>query len=759
MRTDKAAGFLVPLDSLFMYILNLVMSTILAICSKELCDRCDISGQSVSIAILHKRRTMSELLSWDVDSEGDDIISVSESLLSDGDVLGLDTNERNYRSVYSGHNILSAYLSSMVQEQPVETGWVTDNRYVIPLHVPSVVVGHVHKRIAVCDTGTTKVATHAYVDYNARLICSQACYSLTGSMALSQAIVTIHNSMLTNQLAPDGFEINIGTTGVTNSPLVCGNAKFVEEYDTYELEVSLDGKVYKAPTSCPNTRYKAPCGLGSTLSVNSLILMYPHINQYMVSSEDRCPESREVGFLCPCSSSSSAALKGLVRFACTDTVCRCYNMGVGDGILNISQELLKRNCSCPNTDITVSIAGYKINICNTCYDMIKCAVIKLLKQSPHSPTLYSDGDVQILSFCTGALMRQQESGTWSCSNSCTESIGAYHNILAPSASLVPFPQFINTVRMGLCNTYLAQAVCKPFSDYQSNMKIYPKYSEHPIIMPNFIRDIQRVIEGCVPGLNLRVVFLNMEETYEDGIVLSRSAARRFSYSVEYTKVLQIRSHKIPELGCTIEPYSTPWWQCHFPGIVSDITRIDMDSIKVILDVTCYPVNGDKFTTLHGQKGVATIFKNEDMPVVNGMSAEIVIGTSSIIKRGTTSQLLEAAYSHYAVHRMGCDSIVPVEEVINHYIEAKKSHRSITDILNLYEGTVRINGHTIRRKEYKMSATADVAASTRRVANRQSSTGGSKGLGEMEKFVPNAKDWSGYAIVLKRRGLYKVLPYL
>ena len=70
---------------------------------------------------------------------------VSESLLSDGDVLGIDTDERNYRSVYSGHNILSAYLSSMVQEESVETGWVTDNRYVIPLHVPSVVVGHVHK--------------------------------------------------------------------------------------------------------------------------------------------------------------------------------------------------------------------------------------------------------------------------------------------------------------------------------------------------------------------------------------------------------------------------------------------------------------------------------------------------------------------------------------------------------------------------------------------------------------------------------------
>ena len=704
---------------------------------------------------------MSELVSWDVDSDGDDILSVSDSLLSDGDVLGLDVDERNHRSVYSGHNILSAYLSSMTQEHSVETGWVTDDKYVVPLHVPSLVVGHVHKRIGVCDTGTTKVATHVYVDYNARTLCSKASRGVTGSMALSQCIVSVHTSMLSNQLVPDGFEVNVRTTGVPNSPLVCGNAKFVKEYDTHELQVSLDDKVYTTLTSCPNTRYKAPCGLGSTLSVNSLVLMYPHINQYMVGSDDRCPESREIGFLCPCSSSSSAALKGLVRFVCTDVVCRCYNMGVGDGMMHISQELLRRDCTCSSVDVTICIAGYEVGICKNCYDTLKHVVLKLLKQSPHSPTLYLNGQVHILSFCTGSLMRQQKSGTWSCSNSCTEPVDKYHSILAPSASLVPFPEFINTVRMGLSNTYITQAICRPFCDYQPNMKIYPKYEEHPIIMPDFIRDSQTFINGCLPGLNLQVVFLNMEETYEDGIVLSRSAAERFSYSVECTKVLQVRSHNIPEPGCIVKPYSKSWWQCHFPGTVSSITRMNMDSVKVTVDVMCYPVNGDKFTTLHGQKGVVTIFKDEDMPVVNGMRAEIVIGTSSIIKRGTTSQLLEAAYCHYAVNTMGSDCPVSLDRVVAHYIDCSRSRSSVTDILKLYDSDVRVQGRTIRRKEYKvrsnihrtsnvtanygiirvmqscflssfkMSTTADVAPSTRRIANRQSSTGGSKGLGEME----------------------------
>ena len=62
--------------------------------------------------------------------------------------------------------------------------------------------------------------------------------------------------------------------------------------------------------SCPNKRYTAPCGAGSTMVTNSVVLMYPHINQYLIKPEQRMPHEHEIGFLCQSSSSSSAALKG-----------------------------------------------------------------------------------------------------------------------------------------------------------------------------------------------------------------------------------------------------------------------------------------------------------------------------------------------------------------------------------------------------------------------------------------------------------------
>ena len=62
-----------------------------------------------------------------------------------------------------------------------------------------------------------------------------------------------------------------------------------------------------------------------------------------------------------------------------------------------------------------------------------------------------------------------------------------------------------------------------------------------------------------------------------------------------------------------------------------------------------PVTGDKFTTFHGQKGVITILDDNDMPSVKGKhDAEFVKGSSSIIKRDTMSQVLEACYTQWLI---------------------------------------------------------------------------------------------------------------
>ena len=47
-----------------------------------------------------------------------------------------------------------------------------------------------------------------------------------------------------------------------------------------------------------------------------------------------------------------------------------------------------------------------------------------------------------------------------------------------------------------------------------------------------------------------------------------------------------------------------------------------------------------------QKVMIIILPDNEMPRVNGMVAEIVILSASIVKRGTTSQIIEAACGYY-----------------------------------------------------------------------------------------------------------------
>jgi hypothetical protein len=123
---------------------------------------------------------------------------------------------------------------------------------------------------------------------------------------------------------------------------------------------------YKVPLGCPSKRYRAPYGLGSTLVSNNVVLMYPEVPQYLVEQTQRQPVEEQLGFLCCTSSSTSAALKGLVRYAVSDVVCRCYNSGVGTVMVLLRDSLRSRGCvwdvSC-STNV-IMLAGVKVAVCN-----------------------------------------------------------------------------------------------------------------------------------------------------------------------------------------------------------------------------------------------------------------------------------------------------------------------------------------------------------------------------------------------------------
>lgn len=390
--------------------------------------------------------------------------------------------------------------------------------------------------------------------------------------------------------------------------------------------------------------------------------------------------------------------------------------------------------------------------------------------SPHIPTIHCVADantiVYTISFCTGTLMRLNVNNRWvSSKEEDSAEFVEYHTVLSPCASIVPFPERINPVRMGLSNIYLQQAVCKPYCDYMPGMRIVPYYEEGCIGIQDYM--LNRLVNNpgdttSMPGLNLFAVFVNMQLTYEDAMVLSRTASLLFKYRVIVTRIISTASENIPKPQDIIKPYEREWWQCHFTGTVVSVTQRNVDDMVVLIESECYPVNGDKFTTLHGQKGVITIINDEDMPHVNNRAAQIVIGSSSVLKRETISQLLEAACSQYALDHMD-NSVCHSWSAIQDHYKTSRTHgiRYVTDILRTYEAEVFFDGHTITRRiqpmhgniigtgpvranygtirvmqscflaSYRSSGTARMASSRSKTSAKPASQGGSKILGEME----------------------------
>jgi len=266
---------------------------------------------------------------------------------------------------------------------------------------------------------------------------------------------------------------------------------------------------------------------------------------------------------------------------------------------------------------------------------------------------------------------------------------------------VPFIEHIHPVRASLVNIYLNQAICEPCNKYYPGVVLKPEYSEAPCIISDNCNYDDEGSLTCIPGLNVFTIFVNLELTYEDAIVMSRSAACRFKYTSHTSVHLPPSGSKIPSIGEKISPFSTAWWQNHFEGIVVQKQPGPNATVTVTVESMCLPMNGGKFTTLNGQKGVVPILDDIDMPSVHGKHAELVIGSSSIVKRGTPSQLQEAACSMHARAHMDSSISHSTETALKSYAMNYNVTRNVTSsLLSRYESEVKVLGMQPMRKIVK-----------------------------------------------------------
>lgn len=138
------------------------------------------------------------------------------------------------------------------------------------------------------------------------------------------------------------------------------------------------------------------------------------------------------------------------------------------------------------------------------------------------------------------------------------------------------------------------------------------------------------------------------------------------------------SEKVSQVavGDVIEALSVSWWGIPVPGIVVSTSQIREDRTRLVIRRTCHAVTGDKFATLHGQKGVVTVLPDADMPVIDGRPVNVVIGSTALIKRVTPSQLAEAwagtRVLETSVHRPALDSDIPVGSCVG---RSRRAHNA------------------------------------------------------------------------------------
>ncbi len=653
------------------------------------------------------------------------------------------------------------------------TGYVGNQVYVLPLHRLPVVAGHTTLRVAVRCTDTTRRSMKVLVTCNAE---ENPVTGSRGSPALSQLIKYVVKKMDANEFVPFTPQVTEYTGTDINPnhcPLSLGCRVSVEILSQISLTTHTNEGAYHVPNGCDTKNYRRPCGLGSTLAANNVVVMYPNVLQYLVSSDMRQSDPTHTGFLCCSSSPSSASSKGMIRYLASGVVMRSYKSGVRDQMISLSINMESLACTCIGGDNPVSLCGVTTLLCDSCYKTLLTSCRMESMKTPHCITLHEKTNHTTgvtISICNGAVMRRDDpnDGRWIDSESRHSSIDGYHQLLSEFANIIPFPEYINPVRAGLISTYLQQAVCRPSCRYDSTRSIAPVYSVPPLMVPMDVAAVDADLYSQVPGMNLFTIFCNMDLTYEDGMVMSRSTADKFKYICR-KKVKLWDMSMVPAMNSKVPPFSRPWWQVAFEGTIVGAMRCESGSIAVYVEFLGLPVNGDKFTTLHGQKGVVTILPDEKMPMVQNRHAELVIGSSVIIKRGTASQLIEAACGMYCVDRKIEPCRYNTDELITMYRDDYRlSSRvdAIDHICTRYEGDVymmdqsgtprilnrrtwqlrssisstapvRANYGYIRVMQSVFMASTSMSCTQVRSGNRQkapmsvASRGGSIGLGEME----------------------------
>jgi len=245
----------------------------------------------------------------------------------------------------------------------------------------------------------------------------------------------------------------------------------------------------------------------------------------------------------------------------------------GQGCLIGLQPVYESSCVDPGMDMyeaeskikfsgyPISIMGCSLQVCDICIGLIKRRYDHRLMFTTHTFSLHGmrTKGVLSISFCTGTVMRKLHSGRWVDSAMLVDAhnidIIQYSNMMSSALNLIPFISCINPTRAYLNNIYSSQAACRPVCTYDNTVTIVSEYDQSPLFVTGALSGCDPMMLAEIPGLNLLVVFMNRELTFEYGMVMSVSASKRFKYRAYHRVTLSVNGISVPEVWHSVPALS------------------------------------------------------------------------------------------------------------------------------------------------------------------------------------------------------------
>lgn len=193
--------------------------------------------------------------------------------------------------------------------------------------------------------------------------------------------------------------------------------------------------------------------------------------------------------------------------------------------------------------------------------------------------------------------------------------------------------YLPSARRGLSSHFLNQSVSRPCNRVSTT--IYPQYHESSILASSTGERLYGGDLNCegYPGFNVRVVFCRLGGTFEDGFIMSRGCAARFTYRVEAVVILSTEKAKGWEVGTSVPANGISWWGIPVPGYAEQTVRLGYDRVRLAVSRACTATAGDKLCALMGEKGVVTVLEDAQMPYMmegdTRVPFELVMGSTAV----------------------------------------------------------------------------------------------------------------------------------